>query len=70
MSAPITDRDLNALSASALARGDRFTVALVARARREETPEHAAVLADAGWETANWRACLAEADELCRRSGQ
>jgi hypothetical protein len=68
MTATITDRDLNALSAAALARGDRFTVALVARARREEQPEHAAELERHGWADANWRACLAEVEELVRRA--
>jgi hypothetical protein len=68
--ATITDRDINALAARELARGrrGRLTVALVARARGEETPEHAAILAEHGWTDANAKACLAEVEELVRRA--
>lgn len=66
----VSDRDLNALAASALAQGRKglLTLALVARARQEERPEHTATLEAHGWGTAHWRACLAEVEELCRRT--
>jgi hypothetical protein len=65
---PVTNREINALAAAALGRGDRLTVALVMRARQEEQPGHTAVLEHHGWGEANWRTCMAEVEELCRRA--
>lgn len=67
MSNQPTTRDLNALSARALSQGrsGRYTVALVAYARGEATPEQVALVESTGcWSP---KSAMAECAELIRR---